>query len=182
MGHSIRVGVLGCWIAIACGCAATKRTQPFVEQDFARFAKGGRNALQGSITLQDMNTSIKGILDTGNTVELTPDTPYTTEWYDKQVLGGQNLEPADPRLKQYQRTANVAQNGDYQFDGLAPGNYYLTGSIRYCDPFRPSLVLEYDLHSQIKLDPPGRSGASPSTANAPQPFGSDRQGFRLSSQ
>src|SRR5215207_607229 len=97
------------WVVVVCGsmigCAAAKRTQKFEESHFAFFAAGGNNIFNGNVKTSYMG--INGVVEAGNLAYLTPATPYTQEWFEKAVVGGKRLEPPDPRLERYQRSAKI---------------------------------------------------------------------------
>jgi hypothetical protein len=159
-GLATIVAVLG--LVFGTGCAATQRTVAFNEADFAKSAAGGSDVLDGSLSFHYL--SVPGILERGNVVYLTPVTPYTAEWYHREVLDGQRLEPPDPRLKKYIRETNVALNGDYHFENLAAGEYYLTGTMRLHSLMQPNQLVYSDVHASVTLKEPKVYRVAPATS------------------
>jgi hypothetical protein len=150
MGN-MKLGGMLLLCAMLLGCASQKRTQTFNEADLAPYAVEGINTLSGRISASYMN--INGVIDANNTVCLTPNTPYTREWYQKEIIEGYHLGPPDPRLAKYQKTAPVDRYGDYRFEKLPEGDYFVTGSIRMSSPLDPNRLIVQDVHLETSLRP-----------------------------
>lgn len=70
----------------------------------------------------------------GREVVLVPVTAYSTEWYDRLVVKYENLTEADDRAKSNSRTVQANGDGDFEFDGLPAGEYYLACWINWQVP------------------------------------------------
>ena len=83
-----------------------------------------------------LSTSIgKGILngniDCGKTrVYLNPVTTYSQDWYDKAYVLGYTLKKPDDRLYKYLRFTSSDKDGNFSFDLVPSGSYYLVGLFK----------------------------------------------------
>jgi hypothetical protein len=134
------------------GCAGAKRAQPFNETALAPYGPAGEGRFHGHVQFDYLG--VHALIDKDSIVCLTPVTDYTAEWYTREIIGGQTLEPADPRLKNFQRFTTINSDGDYHFDNLPPGEYYITGNVHLDDPFRGNYVEDQPINSRITIDPP----------------------------
>ena len=57
----------------------------------------------------------------GSQVSLNPVTSYSTEWWNRTVVGGLNLRSADEREQKYLRTAVTDAQGRFAFSDLPRG-------------------------------------------------------------
>jgi hypothetical protein len=73
-----------------------KLAQQFREDDFASFENPGNASLRGQAFMKTRGGDVK--LGAGSTVILIPTTPYTTEIFERVIVGGESIEPPDSRL------------------------------------------------------------------------------------
>jgi len=70
-------------------------------------------------------------------VRLIPDTPYARDRFAKLYAGrsfapltaGSRVPPADPAYGQYSRTVTADAQGNYKFDRVAPGQYFVSAQV-----------------------------------------------------
>jgi len=67
------------------------------------------------------------------TVYLMPETSYTEEWYSRSYIGGEMLPNDDPAIAKYLRTATADASGNFEFDSLPVGDYFVRCFI-FWDP------------------------------------------------
>ena len=60
---------------------------------------------------------------------LNPVTSYSKQWYQVHYRDRLNISNADPRYLDYVRKVNFDENGQFHFDKVPAGNYYLSAPI-----------------------------------------------------
>ena len=65
----------------------------------------------------------------GSLVSLNPVTSYSTEWWNRTVVGGLNLRSADEREQKYLRTAETDSAGRFGFSDLPRGEYFVVAAL-----------------------------------------------------
>ena len=60
-------------------------------------------------------------------VPLLPVTPYTKEMVEREIGNGENLASSDPGLGQYVRLITTDAGGNFVFDHVPAGEYYVCG-------------------------------------------------------
>ncbi len=109
------------------GCA-TQRI-PFNESEFSNLTIKGDKTITGQVFLVDQ---LEEKQVGGNTeVVLEPVTSYSNQWYETSYLGNRSLKKADPRYNQYVRRSLTNPDGDFTFNDVAPGEYYLSGIVNW---------------------------------------------------
>lgn len=118
-------------LGLATGCAHGPRyyprDMPFVEEEYAPYARRGSATIQGVAYLE--TSSGRVILGAGSRVYLNPVTSYSREWFDRYVREGLLLEDPDPRLDRYVRETRANRYGRFRFEGVPAGEYYLASPI-----------------------------------------------------
>lgn len=117
---------LTCIIALAtlfAGCVTPphQMATPFDESALQRFAGNGTSTVTGQAFLKTQGGDVK--FGAGDTVSLMPVTPYTTEAW-RAARGGEQPQ-TDPRLQKYIRTAIADGNGNFEFQNIPAGDYYI---------------------------------------------------------
>ena len=64
----------------------------------------------------------------GSTIYMNPVTTYSTEWFERMVVGGQRLQPPDARAPSARQTI-ADSDGRFEFTDLPAGEYYLASPI-----------------------------------------------------
>ena len=126
----VPLGLAGCAVAVVpidgIGHRTTdrpsERQRSYVEAEYAPYDGQGTASITGQLVakLPDGGT----INRAGNEVVLDPVTSYSTEWYEKHVKGGEELETADIRAGVYTRSTMTDDEGRFRFEKLKPGEYY----------------------------------------------------------
>lgn len=111
-----------------CACVpvqqATPRLQVFNEADHAWALEKGTSIVIGEAFLRTRGGGIH--TGAGRLVGLIPATPYTTEVYERQFIPRASLTPPiDKRLDHYSRFATADSRGEFRFEQLPAGTYYL---------------------------------------------------------
>ncbi len=120
---------LGPFLVVALvGCAANPlpsapRQVSFDSTEYAPYARPGTARIIGQVLFRTETDEVKP--GAGKKVILSPVTSYSTEWWVQEVVGGQRLQPADPRATPFQRAATADRQGRFRFEDLPPGEYYL---------------------------------------------------------
>jgi hypothetical protein len=109
------------------GCATQR--MPFDESDFAGLTLEGDKTISGELFLIDQLEE-KQVGDMAE-VTLEPVTPYSSQWYEVSYLGNRSLQKPDPRYKRFVRRARTDKEGAFAFTGVAPGEYYLSGTVNW---------------------------------------------------
>jgi hypothetical protein len=157
----MRPAILASLLLVLGACASTSpRNQPFQLVDLAPYEQDGKGSITGLLRATEID-------DWGETkhygrwtdVSLVPSTPYTTEWYEREVVNGERLAPEDPRLAEFRRVTSTDARGHFRFDGVGPGSYFLTGIVRYLededtDPegWPTEVTVRVTVHGTVKFE------------------------------
>lgn len=118
------------------GCASQNQTTlkkvmpreaTFQPSEYAMYEKKGEGKISGQAFLKTRGGDVK--FAAGERVILNPVTSYSTEWYTKYVKKGIQLEEPDPRAHNYTKLVTADGFGNFQFDELPPGEYYVVTNI-----------------------------------------------------
>jgi hypothetical protein len=116
---------------LATGCAhatgPAARETAFNEQEYAQYAYAGTGSITGQVMVRAEGGQIKPA--SGSQVSLNPVTSYSTEWWNRTVVGGLNLRSADEREQKYLRTAVTDAEGRFAFTDLARGEYFVVAAL-----------------------------------------------------
>ncbi|MBU0480278.1 MAG: carboxypeptidase-like regulatory domain-containing protein [Proteobacteria bacterium] len=110
---------------ILTGCA-TQRI-PFPETELSRITIKGDHTIQGEIFLIDQFEEKQVGIE--QEVTLEPVSSYSDQWYTVSYLGNRSIKKADPRYEQYVARTQSDKEGKFSITGVAPGEYYLTGTV-----------------------------------------------------
>ena len=120
---------------VLAGCASVtpqERTAVYNPAELAPYSKPGTGKIVGQAFLKNLGGDVK--YGAGNMVWLHPVTRLTTEWFTKHIVHGIPLLAGNPRTDDYRRQAIADAEGRFEFNGLPPGDYYLTCSITWGVP------------------------------------------------
>jgi len=111
--------------ATACAHATgpAARESAFNEQEYAQYAYAGTGTITGQVVVRGEGGRTEPAQ--GSQVSLNPVTSYSTEWWNRTVVGGLNLRSADEREQKYLRTTTTDADGRFAFRRLSPGRYKL---------------------------------------------------------
>ncbi len=113
---------------------AAARERPFVALEYEAYRVDGAGSISGQAFLKTRGGDVK--FGAGNVVHLKPVTTYSEEWFEREILGGEELEAADARADHYHWTTRADGFGGFLFQSIPPGRYYLTCRITWEIPRR----------------------------------------------
>ncbi|MCC7012976.1 MAG: hypothetical protein IT454_10470 [Planctomycetes bacterium] len=113
----------------SCVSPPQSRRAVFIESEYVPYAETGTGRIEGQAFIKTRGGDVKYCA--GNTVWLNPVTTYSTEWYSRGVVGGENLESADPRVNPYRRETVGDGEGRFVFENLPAGEYFIACTIRW---------------------------------------------------
>ena len=109
----------------------------------------------------------------GEIIRLVPATPYARERFTALYGGARSVAAGaipktetDPGYADYTRTTRAESSGHFEFDGLAPGTYYVTAQIVYKDS---SQVLKAQARHLSEPSRRSASTAGPCSTRSPSP-------------
>ena len=118
--------------ALATGCAhatgPAARQAAFNEQEYAQYAYAGTGTISGQVMVRAEGGQTRPA--EGSQVSLNPVTSYSTEWWNRTVVGGLNLRSADDREQKYLRTALTDAQGRFVFSDLPRGEYFVVAALK----------------------------------------------------
>ena len=100
----------------------------FPVDEYNQIKKTGRSTVKGSIYVENSDNSQK-VMGKKVKLYLNPVTSYSRQWYEESYVGGYKMGKSDPRLFNYLKFTMSDANGRFNFFGIAPGSYYLVGTI-----------------------------------------------------
>lgn len=118
----------------ACATHPQPRYVPFNEADFLPYAGIGNCKIVGQAFLKTRGGEVK--FGAGNEVVLAPVTPYTQETQDRAIIKGEYLAPHDPRYMKFRRTTIADGNGNFEFENIPAGDYFVSCIIVWEVPGR----------------------------------------------
>jgi hypothetical protein len=131
---------LSCIVALAtlfAGCVTQHQmTTPFDESKFQPFVGKGTATITGQAFLKTVGREVR--YGAGDPVILTPVTPYTTE----AMLAERSLQlpQTDPRLLKYIHTVTADGNGNFEFQDIPSGDYYIKCAIVWGAPDQYGII------------------------------------------
>ncbi len=96
----------------------------FNEAEHAAFRGTGSSSITGPVVV----TGPDGVTHWGiqDYVTLIPVTSYTKEMVDREIVHAEYLAPSDARFHKYVRVTTTDGRGNFTFDQVAPGDYFVT--------------------------------------------------------
>ena len=113
------------------GCVAQlqPRHAQFNQDEYTSYGGFGTGIISGEVFLTTQGSDVKKAA--GNKVFLNPVTTYSTEWFKRQIIGGQHLKEPDPRTFPYHHETVADSDGRFAFENLTLGDYYLACAISW---------------------------------------------------
>jgi hypothetical protein len=128
--RTLALALVACALA---GCIEPQaRTAVYNPAELVPYSKPGTGKISGQAFLKTVGGDVK--YGAGNSVWIHPVTGLTTEWYDKVIVQGITLVPGNPHTDDYRKSTVADGEGRFEFDGLAPGDYYITCPITWGVP------------------------------------------------
>ncbi len=127
-------------LALALALSAASCVVPQNQKPVTRLAKfdpteyewskaEGSATIAGQAFVKTVGGDVK--FGAGNEIVCNPVTTYSTEWFERLVRAGENLELADPRAEEFRRKTIADGNGNFTFEKLPAGEYYIGCFIRW---------------------------------------------------
>lgn len=108
------------------GCVVGRQTA-FNPADFSGMTRHGSGVITGRVSVETQNHGT--IHPHFQPIFLLPVNAYTTENVRRRFIKGENLQAADKRQSQYQRSVDTDDDGNFTFRGVPSGEYYLEGEM-----------------------------------------------------
>lgn len=136
MRRTTMMGTIGMASAalLLAACAGTAfkplpHLAPYHDADLASAATSGTATVTGQAFLKTRGGDVK--YGAGNPVYLLPVSPYTTELFRTEIVGGRVMTAPDPGLGKYQRAATADGTGHFTFTNVPAGQYYVYSLIQW---------------------------------------------------
>lgn len=117
---------MGLFLLSGCVIAPVKRTAVFNPAEYEPCLKEGTATITGQAFVKTAGGDVK--FAAGNIIYLNPITEYSSEFYQKAVVGGVKLEPALDAVP-FPRQTVADGNGNFEFKNVPDCGYYLYTSI-----------------------------------------------------
>jgi hypothetical protein len=115
------------------GCVVTQpRKAVFIESEYEPYLKTGTGSIEGQAFAKTLGGDVK--FAAGNTIACTPVTSYSEEWFATAVLRERRMVPGDPREEKYIRHTTADGFGNFLFENLPAGTYFITTNIVWYVP------------------------------------------------
>ena len=117
----------------SCQVVPVVRRVPFSESDFAAYGIPGSASVSGQLVVTDP----QGGVHRGNqrVIALLPVSAYTKESVQREVINAEHLVSPDPRFGKYRRVAKCDEAGNFRFDGVPAGEYFLISLVEWNELF-----------------------------------------------
>jgi hypothetical protein len=107
--------------------APAPRRAVYSEYEYKPYLHPGTASITGQVFRRTRSGEVR--YGSGSPMYLNPVTAYSTEWWQRGFIGGENLADADPRAAQTFRTATADGEGRFRFDSLPAGDYFIGSSV-----------------------------------------------------
>lgn len=114
---------------ISCAVPQQERVAKYDANEYARYAGSGSARITGQAFAKTVGGDVK--YAAGNTVWLYPVTSMTTEWYQTSIKAGKPMKAGDQRMMQHSRSTVADGNGNFEFNGLPGGDYYVVTQVTW---------------------------------------------------
>jgi hypothetical protein len=113
----------------SCATTVLQRKAAFDEAEFARYRHPGSGSVTGQLVVSGADGSAH--VGMSNHVAIFPVTAYTKEIVDREVGNGEYLQASDPRFLKYVKTTATDAHGNFGFNNLAAGEYFVLGLAQW---------------------------------------------------
>ena len=110
----------------SCALVGAPRRVVFNEGEFAHYRGSGSSTVAGQLVVTGEHDGAIHV-GNGNYVTLLPVTSYTKEMVDREIGDGEPLASSDPRLQQFVRLTKTDGAGNFVFDHIPAGEYFVAG-------------------------------------------------------
>ena len=112
------------------GFVRVPRRVPFDESEFAAYRGSGSGVVGGQLVCTYEGKNHAG---EGTPVTLIPVTAYTKEMVERELGDGVYLTGSDPRFKKYVRVTNADSKGNFVFNNIPAGEYFVAGEAAWSE-------------------------------------------------
>lgn len=127
MCRRFHIIILAAILASFAGCAYHLKT-PVPESAVFSSDPAGAN-ISGEVFVKIKTGEIRKASDA--TIYLIPMTDYSREWFEHHIVHSEKVTGKDPRSFPSVRAASVDTEGQFQFQHIPAGSYYLTCTVQY---------------------------------------------------
>ncbi|MDH5407184.1 MAG: hypothetical protein OEY00_01085 [Gammaproteobacteria bacterium] len=106
----------------------------FNEVEFTSLAAQGTTSISGTAFIVDAQGEKH--FPSNAQARLNPKTSYSRQWYEVNYLNQQNIADADPRYLKYVRKADIDARGNFSFENIPAGNYYISAPVFWMKEFK----------------------------------------------
>lgn len=131
MIRTLDIVVASAFVALLVTACAPYELKAPIEQGPST-AQAATAMIAGTVTVKSRTGEVRKGSD--STVYLIPVTAYSTEWFQHYVVNGERVNGKDPRSFGPTRAAATDADGRFEFRAVAPGEYFLTGTVQYQRP------------------------------------------------
>lgn len=128
--------------ALLSGCVSIPKPAnlpPFPQAEYEKLKLDGTEKLTGQAFLKTMGGDVK--VAAGSQVVLMPKTSYT-DFQFATCMGPVRCNKEDMRAAKYEKVTIADAQGKFEFDNIAPGEYYVQTSVTWMRPSTYGLVTE----------------------------------------
>ena len=138
-------------MSINYGCTPKYQMKtPFNENDFAAFEQKGTSTITGQAFLKTRGGEVR--YGAGETVTLIPETPYTRELWNA-FMTPTKITNLDNRWSSHNKEALADGNGNFEFNNLPAGSYFLECDVYWEVPGQYGMQRTGDtVKKQIKIE------------------------------
>lgn len=107
---------------------------PFNSAEFASLPTRGSATVKGQAYIKTSAGEL--YYPRGEQARLNPVTSYSKQWYEVNYLANKNIADADPRYLEYVYKAGFDHEGNFQFNNIPAGSYYLSAPIFWMEEIK----------------------------------------------
>lgn len=108
--------------------APQPRQTEFILEEYEPYGVLGTGVIEGQAFLWAEDGDL--VHGAGKLVFMNPVTTYSTEWWERNVMNRIELEPSKDQRGRYYHWITIADGfGQFRFEGLPPGEYYLGSRV-----------------------------------------------------
>ena len=100
----------------------------FPAKEYDNLSKQGNSVITGKAYIRLSEDEIHYPKDS-DLIRLNPKTSYSKQWYDTNYKNDKNIGEADPRYFKYIYSTKTDKEGNFRFDNIPAGTYYLSAPI-----------------------------------------------------
>ncbi len=120
---------LAACVVVLSSCGPKQRMTVFDPAEYEPFDRTGTGVIEGQAFIRKQGGGV--VTAAGGEVSIRPATRFSDEWYQRSVLGNEELDPAPPEVMKYWQATIADADGRFSFEGLPAGEYYVTSLIKW---------------------------------------------------